>query len=321
MKRHFIGTAVVIVFCAVAALGQKPDWKDYEYPDDGFAITTPFKPKLEKQLVDTDGGKLEMHLYNVDAGPLWSLAIVVVDLTKFGDLPAQQLLQASKNGALTETKSKLVAEKVISLNGAPGLEYETENANDHSLAHSYYANGKTVTLMSVAKVGFPLFPDAERFFGSLRFMPAWKEYAFADDGFAISAPYAPVLKSKPVATPAGQVQMHLYSIDLTSGSGVMINVTNYGKDNKLSPAALQLTKDATVQSISAKLLSERDISLDSNPGIEFEMGTESYRARSRYYIVESKLVAIVSYAGGGRPLPPDTSRILDSLRLLSPQKQ
>ena len=59
---------------------------------------------------------------------------------------------------------------------------------------------------------------------------------------------------------------------------------------------------------------------DSNPGIEFEMtGSDGYHARSRYYVVGSKLLAIVSYSGEGRPLPADTTRMLDSLRLLKPQ--
>jgi hypothetical protein len=100
----------------------------------------------------------------------------------------------------------------------------------------------------------------------------------------------------------------------------MINVTDYGH-NQFGPDSLQAVKDGMARSANAKVLSERKISIDSNPGVEFEMGSESYRARVRCYIIGSKLLVIIGFADGGNLLPPDTSRILDSLRLLRSKKQ
>src|SRR5215467_8261732 len=124
MKKHMAGSALLLAICAAAALSQKPDWKDYEYAADGFAISAPFKPVLEKDLVDTEAGKMELHTYNLDGGVLWNLGISVNDISKFGDLPAKGLLQAAKNGSVAEVKGKLGSEREISLEGAPGIEYE-----------------------------------------------------------------------------------------------------------------------------------------------------------------------------------------------------
>jgi len=123
-----------------------------------------------------------------------------------------------------------------------------------------------------------------------------------------------------VDTPCGKALMHMYTIDLGGDTGVMLSVTDYGSQAKLSPEILPKVKDATVQTVNGKLLNQKNISLDSNPGIEFEtMGSKGYHSRSRYYIVGNRLLAIVSYSSQGRPLPPDTTRMLDSLRVLRPQ--
>jgi hypothetical protein len=318
MKKAIASAA--LVFCVLAAWGQKPDWKNYEYAQDGFAITSPFPPKLEKQLVDTDAGKMELHDYTVNVSPSWAITVSVNDISKFGDLPPRDLLQAAKNGSAAESKSQIVSEKEISLEGAAGLEYELANADSHSRVRCYYAGGRTITVLSGGPAGSPFSPFTDRFFNSLRFLPAWKEYAYASDGFALLAPSPPSLKEKSVDTPAGKAVMHMYTIGLGGDSGVMLSVTDYGSQAKIPPESLSKVKEATLQSVNGKLLNEKNISLDSNPGIEFEMtGSDGYHARSRYYVVGNKLLAIVSYSGEGRPLPPDTTRMLDSLRLLKPQ--
>lgn len=313
-------TAVILAFCAVAALGQKTDWNKYEYSEDGFAIFSPFKPTLEKTLVDSDAGKMEMHNYSVDVGLLWNLGVSVNDVRRFGDLPSRGLLQAAKDGSVAEVKGTLVSEKEVSLEGAPGIEYEISTTAYHSLVRCYYVNGRTITMVSTAKTGFPFFTHTDRFFDSLRFIPAWQEYEYAYDGFAISAPTKPSMQNKSMDTQLGSAQSHIYSIDFDGDSGTMISVTAYGRGHRIPPDAFEPIKNAMLQSAKAKLLSESNISLDSNPGIEFEMGSETYRARARCYIVENKLVVIISFAGQGKPLPPDTTRILGSLRLLKAQK-
>lgn len=319
MKAHLVKAAAILLLYA-AAFGQKPNWKDYDYREDGFAISSPIQPKLEKDLVDTDAGKMELHTYGIDAGLFWNLAVSVNDVVKFGDLPARELLQAAKNGSLTETKGKLISEKEISINGALGIEYEIATPSYHSLTRCYYVNGKTIALISTARGNLPFFLDTDRFFNSLRFIPAWEEYAYESDGFALSTPSRLSMQEKPVATAQGQVWMHLYNLELGDDRGVMINVTDYGH-SPLRPDSLQAIRDAMASSAKAKVLSEKKISIDSNPGVEFEMGSESYRARARCYIVDSKLLVIIGFAGGGNLLPPGTSRIFDSLRLLRSQKQ
>lgn len=317
MKKNPLMVALLLAGFAGVAWGQKPEWKEHSYPDDGFSVTVPSQPEVEKDQVDTEGGKLDLHTYSVGVGSFfWGLAVTVTDLGRFGDQPPKDILQAGMNGSAAETKGKITAQKEISLHGAPGIEYELSTEKNRSRIRSYYVNGRTITVMSVTALDLPFYADTDRFFSSLRFIPEWKEYEFPSDGFAISAPSRPSFKSQAQNTAAGQVEQHLYSIDLSNDAGVIINVVDYGKDAKLSPSGLQDAKRAGAEVMKAKVSSEKAISLDSNPGLEFELSSESYRSRCRYYIVGNKFVAITSYAGQGMPLPAGSTRILDSLRLL-----
>jgi hypothetical protein len=67
---------------------------------------------------------------------------------------------------------------------------------------------------------------------------------------------------------------------------------------------------------SSKLISEKEISLDGNPGIEMEVESSSRHLRERYYIVNGRILAIQSSAPTGQPFVTDTDRIFESLRLL-----
>jgi hypothetical protein len=68
--------------------------------------------------------------------------------------------------------------------------------------------------------------------------------------------------------------------------------------------------------VPAKLVSERQLALAGNPGIDFEFQAEGWHGRQRVYIVKDKLLGMQSMAFGNDLLAAATDRIFDSLRLL-----
>ena len=144
----------------------------------------------------------------------------------------------------------------------------------------------------------------------------WKEYTYAADSFAVTAPAKPESQNQSVDTAVGQMQAHNYLISLSDNTGVVISVTDFGKDKTISPRqALQGAKDGSLKSINGKLISEKEISLQNFTGLEFELETAAYHARARMYIVETKLVAMMSVAPLGKPFASQTGRLFESLRL------
>jgi hypothetical protein len=146
----------------------------------------------------------------------------------------------------------------------------------------------------------------------------WKEYKYRDDGFAISAPSMPVPRIDSSATPAERQNSRAYGINFGNRTEILFGVNPASDLGENVPAEelLQRLKNLTLRGVPAKLVSERQLSLGDNPGIEFEFQAESWHGRQRVYIVKDKFLGVSSTARGSDPLAPATDRIFDSLRLL-----
>ena len=146
----------------------------------------------------------------------------------------------------------------------------------------------------------------------------WKEYVYAEDGFAISAPAQPSLQTEATATPVGPLDAHNYTVDLGNGSTVGVNATDFkmgqGIDAKLMLGGI---KEGLAASMQGKIVSEKEISLGPNPGVEFEMVAEASHMRIRCFFIDGKLFVLMSMAPLAKPIAPETGRIFDSFRLVA----
>ena len=146
----------------------------------------------------------------------------------------------------------------------------------------------------------------------------WKEYKYRDDGFAISAPWKPVPWTDSTASAAERRNTRNYALDFGNRTSISFGVSpadDFG-ENVSAEELLQRVKNTTLRGVPAKLVSERQLSLADNPGIEFEFQAEGWHGRQRVYIVKDKLLGMQSMVFGADPLAPATDRIFDSLRLL-----
>jgi hypothetical protein len=146
---------------------------------------------------------------------------------------------------------------------------------------------------------------------------AWKEYVYAEDGFAITTPSEPAVQKDTRDTPMGPVESHNYVLDLGNDTGLAIDATDLKVGDAVDvKLVLEASKTGTVESLHGKILSEKEITLGPNPGIQFEMETDSQHLRMQYFFVKGKLFALVSMAPNGKPLSPETDRIFASFRLV-----
>lgn len=141
----------------------------------------------------------------------------------------------------------------------------------------------------------------------------WEEYKYRDAGFAISAPFMPI----PARRSPDEPNTRAYGIKYDNHSEILITAGPLDMfENLPDKEKLQRLRDLTVRGTSSKLISEKEISLDGNPGVEMEIESSSEHQRERYYIVNGRILAIQSFAPTGQPFVTDTDRIFDSLRLL-----
>lgn len=141
----------------------------------------------------------------------------------------------------------------------------------------------------------------------------WDEYKYRDVGFAISSPFLPI----PAPPSPEQPNTKAYGIRYDNHREVLFTAGPLDMfENLPDKEKLQRMKDLTLEGTVSKLVSEKEISLDGNPGIDLEIENANFHQRERYYIVNGKVFAMVSSAPAGVPLVSDTDRIFDSLRLL-----
>ena len=145
----------------------------------------------------------------------------------------------------------------------------------------------------------------------------WKEYVYAEDGFAVSAPAQPAFDSTPAETGLGSLDAHNYTVDLGNDTKVGINTTDLkmgqGLDSKL---ILEAVKMGLAQSLQGKIVSEKEVSLGAATGVEIELVTDANRMRIRYFFIDGKLFALMSTAPLAKSIAPETARIFDSFRLV-----
>jgi hypothetical protein len=147
----------------------------------------------------------------------------------------------------------------------------------------------------------------------------WREYSYPDDGFAVSAPGKPVLQTQNTDTAVGMVEAHNYIVDLGNDSGLAINATNMKQAEGIDVRmVLEAAKKGIAEQTNGKITSEKDVSLNGNLGLEFELQNDAYHIRARYFFFKGRLLALLAMAPGKRPIPSEADRFFNSLRMLNP---
>ncbi|HEY6351107.1 MAG TPA: hypothetical protein VI636_17015 [Candidatus Angelobacter sp.] len=144
----------------------------------------------------------------------------------------------------------------------------------------------------------------------------WKQYSYPGEGFSVSSPTEPVFTRQDKPTATGTVEMHNYTIEMGNNSGVMISSAEISGADTVSPQTLlQGAKNGAIQTVNAKLTSEKEITLDGNPGIQFEAANDSFHVRARMYIVKTKLITVLEIAPVNIAISTNADRLCDSMRL------
>ena len=137
--RSTISTAILICLAclAVVATAQTPAWKIYEFPNDGFKASYPSPPDLQRKTVQTSAGEFELRSYTAQLGD----TALIVGICDYGAAVAgkssDQMLLGAKNSMLSNSASRLISEKNITLGNNPGVQFEAENSATRTIARMY----------------------------------------------------------------------------------------------------------------------------------------------------------------------------------------
>jgi hypothetical protein len=140
---------------------------------------------------------------------------------------------------------------------------------------------------------------------------SWKEYVFADEGFAITLPEAPNPHPDPVLP-----DMTVDTVSLLPGAGLTLRVSHEIRD--CTEVLAQLKDDALKVKSGTEPSSEKDVSVDGYPGVEFQYNLDANRSSfHRFYCVNGRFYTFSSVWPSTQPLPAAAVRIVSSFRLLN----
>jgi hypothetical protein len=166
---HFAVCAGLL--CISFALGaQTEKWKTYKYPEEGFRISFPVEPKVERSQKEAEKGSIKMVSYCAQISASYLCVAVIDQGAQATGLEPAGLLERAKLGLLTAPKTKKLHEEQIELDGHTGVELETENDTDHIFTRIYVVNGTLYQSMVTLPVG-DRYPSTGRFLDSFRLIP------------------------------------------------------------------------------------------------------------------------------------------------------
>lgn len=150
-----------------------PAWNSYSYPADGFSVSFPSAPTIDKKNVPTDAGNFELRSYIATVGTNGDVAMFV-GVCDYGTQAAgrnpDDMLQGAKNGALKNSNSHLLSETKTMFGIYHGLTFEAESDQAHFSARIYMVGTTLYQMLVVWPLGKP-YADTTRFMDSFQLIP------------------------------------------------------------------------------------------------------------------------------------------------------
>jgi hypothetical protein len=335
-KTRFAPVAFVIALLSLASAhaAQNSAWKPVSSTADGFRADFPTDPELGKYSVPVAGETYELRSYTAASGSA-ALSVAVCDYGARGlSANPEQLLANAEKGSIDHMTAHLVSEKRIVLDSSArianhGLAFEAENDKLHFSVRMVLAEG----VLYQAMVATPLhrsYAESARFLDSFDLLPRtapaivptaialdWKPYPYPADGFSASFPSQPKVANQDMMTDAGKFELRTYVSD-EGAAEFIAAVCNYGQTavGKDPEILIANAEKGAVSNLKAHLVSEKNITLGTDKGIEFEADSDSAHVEARIYLAGSVLYQMI-VASPLNARPDDTSRFLNSFQLLS----
>jgi hypothetical protein len=129
---------------------------------------------------------------------------------------------------------------------------------------------------------------------------AWKEFSSAAGGFRVSMPGTPTLTTDKIETAAGPVTNHLHTLS-TKTAVYMISYVDFpfnSDEPGVARRALDSARNnALAEDPSAKLLSEKEVSLGGQVGREWLVQRGAIILRARAFLVRGRLYQVLMVTG------------------------
>ena len=193
------------------------------------------------------------------------------------------------------------------------LKKTSENATDTEDVAVYLSFSRDGRLYWLAPQNLPALKPLGSATGEVPLIESqtvWKEYVFADDGFAITLPHQPTPHTDPTLP-----DFTVYSVSLPDHTMLSLRVSHQNRDcaatlGELKEGALRAQSGIDPSSV-------KNPSIAGNQGLEYEYTANGGRVQlDRFYCVSGKFYAFSTGWFGSKVLPASLESVFGSFRLL-----
>ena len=135
MRKTSIFLITLMLACCLASCSAPPTIKEFKSEAGGFSVMTPAPLQEAVQPVETQGGKIDLHLFSAQQDDI-AYFVAYCDYAPELARPdnAEKMLDGARDGAVGNTHGKLISETNITLAGHPGREVVIEASGRGSAA-------------------------------------------------------------------------------------------------------------------------------------------------------------------------------------------
>jgi len=147
-------------------------WQEFSSADGNFAVLMPGTPSYEKKNSTTALGPIDMHMFTLNIKRDAAYLIMYSDYPEIVTrAKPEDLLDGGRDGALSNTKGKLVGEQNMSLDGFPGREIVVEVPGKGLLKLRVFLVGRRLfQVMAVGTREMVEHEDASKYLTSFRLL-------------------------------------------------------------------------------------------------------------------------------------------------------
>lgn len=163
-----LGALVVVAGLLFSCAG---GWTEFRSLEGGFSIDMPGTPKKQTESVPTAAGTITAHLFTqerMNDGYMAGYSDFPKQLIKAS--PPATLLKGGRDGAVANVGGKLLGDKMITLDGHPGIEFdfEVQSKGIRSRARVYLVDNRLYQTVVYQSQALWSEKQADRFLDSFR---------------------------------------------------------------------------------------------------------------------------------------------------------
>lgn len=168
MRINFSAAFVVLATLFLAStVAAQTEWSAFAPEGGRFSVSMPGTPTTEKETKPSSLGPFTTNLFSVTSSGVTYL-VGYVDYQPSVRLNVQGEIAATRDKFLTAVKGTLVAEKKVTLDGHPGIEFTADIGTTHFVTSRVYVVGqRPYQLLTVTRKGSEQ-TDTSKFLSSFK---------------------------------------------------------------------------------------------------------------------------------------------------------